>query len=82
MIKLLTNINIRIASLLKREGCGSDTPLANTADVVACANQLTGKGSNGCKVPGPGGSEMYCDIGTAKVVGVNVGTYSEGDIPW
>lgn len=61
-----------------------DGALAGTGDVVACANQLTARGSENCGTVGVASNMAFCKIGSAEVVGVNAGnraTHSSWYVP-
>lgn len=56
---------------------------ADPSDIAACANELTARGSELCTVVG-GFTETFCQIGTARIVGVGRSSPSgiEVSSPW
>jgi len=55
----------------------------NPSDIAACADQLTARGTELCKVT-RGFTTTFCQIGSAEIVGVGVGTPNgvETSSPW
>lgn len=53
------------------------------SNIAACADQLTARGNEPCKVTG-GFTTTFCEIGDARIVGVGVGSPSgqETSSPW
>jgi hypothetical protein len=55
----------------------------NPYDIAACANELTARGDELCKVTG-GFTTTFCQIGSARIVGVGLGNPAgrEESAPW
>jgi hypothetical protein len=55
----------------------------NPSDIAACADQLTLRGAEICKVTG-GFTTTFCQIGEARIVGVGLGNPSgkEESVAW
>lgn len=69
------------AALFKREAAACNVYVADTQDVVNCANYLTGLGDQACTANGPGSTSTVCSMGTAAVVILNGETTGPGSGP-
>jgi hypothetical protein len=57
--------------------------LTDPSDIAACADQLTARGNEACTVK-RGSDALFCQIGSARIVGVGSGSPSgvETSSPW
>lgn len=57
--------------------------LTDPSDIAACADQLTARGNEACTVK-RGSDALFCQIGSARVVGVGSGSPNgvETSSPW